>query len=111
MSCGMVADLLIRAECMFPDRRVPGFVLRLSRREAYFLTRRRISAGERGRLSLELPWHLGRIDVPVEVAPQSSADPRSPGIGLSFRSVTRSQLDSIERYLTRYYHLLAQLQT
>lgn len=107
----MVADLLIRSECLFPDRRVPGFVLRLSRREAYFLTRERISAGERGRLALELPWRLGRLDVPVEVGSHSSPDLRSPGIGLSFRSVPRSQLDPIERYLTRYYHLLAQLQT
>ena len=110
MSCGMAADLLICSECVFPDRRVPGFVLRLSRREAYFLTRERISAGERGRLALELPWRLGRIEVPVEVGPYSSLDRRPPGVGLSFGSVPRSQLDSIERYLTRYYDLLAQLQ-
>ena len=110
MSRGVAADLLIPSECVLPDRRCRGFVLRLSRRDAHSLTRERILAGERGRLALELPWRLGRIEVPVEVGPYSSTD-RPPGVGLSFGSVPRCQLDSIERYLTRYYDLLAQLQT
>lgn len=107
---GVAAELLIRAECVLPDRRVEGYVLRLGRRDACFVTSDPIESGERGQLALDLPWHLGRLEIPVQASASSRGKLPTPSVFLTFTGVSRGQMGAIERYLTRYFHLVAQLQ-
>lgn len=109
MTEGVIADLLIRSKCTFGETTCRGFVFRLSRSEALFVSREAVPDDERGILELLLPWHLGRVELPVVVGPPRGGW-RRPVVTLVFPRASREQLDGIERYLARYHLLLAELE-
>jgi hypothetical protein len=103
------AEILIPAMCRSTSRSYQGFVMRLGRDHAFFATRGESpSPGAPLMLALELPWRIGSLRLAVRAA-KPATPARLHGICLTFDELSPRDRSRIERYLTRFHQLVAEL--
>lgn len=104
--------LVVKAEVGAGGRIQRGYLTNLSLGGAFLATKKPIPYGTRLQLLVFLPWKLGEFKAEAEVVwstgeEGSETDP--PGVGLGFTKLDSSGEQMLQRYVERFYQLVAQI--
>ena len=105
--------LVVKAEVGAKGRRVQrGYLTNLSVGGAFLATKKPIPSGTQLQLLIFLPWKLGEFKALAEVVwstgkEGSETDP--PGVGLAFTKLGSKGREMLQRYVERFYQLVAQI--
>ncbi len=104
--------LVVKAEVGANGRVQRGYLTNLSAGGGFLATKKPIPSGTRLQLLIYLPWKLGEFKAEAEVVwstgkEGSETDP--PGVGLAFTKLDSNGEERLQRYVERFYQLVAQI--
>lgn len=104
--------LVVKAEVGANGRVQRGYLTNLSVGGAFLATKKPIPSGTQLQLLVFLPWKLGEFKAEAEVVwstgkEGSETDP--PGVGLAFTKLDFKGEQRLQRYVERFYQLVAQI--
>ena len=104
--------LVVKTEVGAGDQVQRGYLTNLSLGGAFLATEKTIPPGTPLRLLVFLPWKLGEFQAEAKVVwstgkEGSETDP--PGVGLAFTKMNSEGEQRLQRYVQKFYQLVAQL--
>ena len=111
-----ISPLLIRADFStgFGEKVYRGYVTNLSYGGAFLATPEVVPVGSTVKISITLPWQVGRIDAEAKVVWKragraSTDDDSSAGLGLQFVRIGRESTAKLKLYFEKFTTLAARL--
>ncbi len=104
--------LVVKAEVGANGRVQRGYLTNLSIGGAFLATKKPIPSGTRLQLLIFLPWKLGEFKAEAEVmwsTGKEGSKTEPPGVGLAFTKLDSKGEDRLQRYVERFYQLVAQI--
>lgn len=104
--------LVVKAEVGANGRVQRGYLTNLSVGGAFLATKKAIPSGTRLQLLILLPWKLGEFKAEAEVVwstGKEDSETNPPGVGLAFTKLDSKGQQRLERYVEKFYHLVAQI--
>lgn len=110
-----VSPLIIRAKFQSGEKRQVGYVTNLSATGAFLATEELFPLDHTLRVTLDLPWRLGEIEVEAKVVwrneeAKAQADNRPIGMGLDFVNLGSEEREKLGKYIERFFELAAQIE-
>ena len=104
--------LVVKAKVRANGRAQRGYLTNLSVGGAFLATKKPIPSGTRLQLLVLLPWKLGEFTAEAEVVwrtGKEGSETNPPGGGLAFTKLDSEGEQRLQRYVERFYQLVAQI--